>query len=545
EPVPLAAAFNDFIGINTVWQVDPPVPATTTTPFGDQKFTADLTIHYDAIDFPDDANFKEANLKVVSFDPATGKLTSYTTTLDTAKKTAAARVEGLGPYYTLGVFGPFTQKSLDFPMLRTTSSVFTGLGFLNLGTEKSSLTLTSYGEAGTKHSGSGVTNPTSATLSAAEQIPKVVHQFFNFDTNAISGWVQVRADKKSVVGFELIGDANTLDGVDVPAVLSPSIILTDIEYDPTYTTEIHIANPTNFQTNVTLELRTNAPSPVEALEVSLAPKAKLSRRIQDLFPLISKGFFGYLLVRADHDISAAELLVSRESIAALNGQILQSGISTPAKLYSAQLANGGGAYYTRLNLVNPTSKSATITIRAIGETGASLSTPVTISLGAGEQYQRDVGKVFGLNANVLTVGSLVIDSSITGIVGGVTFGDPSSANAFRSSLPLDAEPAKFAAFAQVANGSGYFTGFAVFNPNSVAANIDLKIYASAGVQTGSAKIIVAANGRTSKLLPQVVSSSEGQVGGYFTLSSDQPVSSFAVFGTTGLTALSAVPPQRP
>lgn len=62
--------------------------------------------------------------------------------------------------------------------------------------------------------------------------------------------------------------------------------------------------------------------------------------------------------------------------------------------------------------------------------------------------------MFGLNANVLTVGSLVIDSSITGVVGDVSFGDPSSGNVFRSSLPLDSEPGKFAAFAQVANGAG-------------------------------------------------------------------------------------------
>ena len=41
----------------------------------------------------------------------------------------------------------------------------------------------------------------------------------------------------------------------------------------------------------------------------------------------------------------------------------------------------------------------------------------------------------------------------------------------------------------------------------------------------------------------MVPGSDGQVGGYFTLTSDLPVASFSVFGTISLSALSAVPPQ--
>ena len=150
--------------------------------------------------------------------------------------------------------------------------------------------------------------------------------------------------------------------------------------------------------------------------------------------------------------------------------------------------------------------------------------------------------MFGLSSASLVVGSIIVDSSISSIVGDVSFGDPTSKATFRTSLPLDSNPSKFAAFAQVANGAGYFTGFAAFNPRTSPVGIDLKIYKSDGALTGSSHFTLAAGSRLSKLLPQIVPVSEGQVGGYFTLTSDQPVTSFAVFGTTTLSALSAVPP---
>ncbi len=103
--------------------------------------------------------------------------------------------------------------------------------------------------------------------------------------------------------------------------------------------------------------------------------------------------------------------------------------------------------------------------------------------------------------------------------------------------------AKTAAFAQVANGAGSFTGFAAFNPNGAAAAVTIATYAADGASTGSANLVLTAGGRVSKLLPEIVASSAGQVGGYFTMTSDLPISSFALFGTETLSALSAVPAQ--
>ena len=58
----------------------------------------------------------------------------------------------------------------------------------------------------------------------------------------------------------------------------------------------------------------------ETYETTLEAKGKAENRIEDLFPGLTKGFLGYAIVRGDYDVSAVELLVTEDSMAALNGQ---------------------------------------------------------------------------------------------------------------------------------------------------------------------------------------------------------------------------------
>ncbi len=532
-------AVQGFIGIQTTWEFDPPIVTANAS-----DFSADLTFHYDPAEFPDDPNFSEANLKVVSIDTSTGKLEVLATTLDRNAHTATARVIGLKTLYTLGVVGPFTKQTLNFPLVQSAGTTFTGFGLLNLGTAPSGLTLTAYGGKGETIAGTGVSNPASRNLAPGQQLAPLFPQLFNIADGSGPAWVQVRGDGTSVVGFELVGNAQRLDGIDALASLAPAVVLPEAELNDTYTTEVDISNPGNLPIGLNLELRSSTGDVAGTYDTVLAPKGKLVGTLLELFPSLMNPFTGYVIARGDADIVAAELVVSDQSMAALNGQPLPDAAAGPVRLFSAQLATGGGAYYTRLNVVNPTQLTATITVHAVSESGSNLASPVTFSLPAGQQYRREVGQIFGLPPGTLTVGSVVIDSSTTGVIGSVTFGDPSTANMFRASLPLDSAPATFGAFAQVANGAGYFTGAAAFNPNTVGANVTVKVFRADGTLTGSTQFPLPPSGRFSKLLPQLVPVSNGQVGGYFTIESDQPLTSFALFGTTNLSALSAVPAQR-
>ena len=530
-PEGVGSPFPDFVQTASYWQIVPPVSG--------EVFTGDLTLHYSEEDLPDDLGFFEEDLQIVSVD-SSGVFRTHETTVDLDVLTATTRVAGLESVYGLAVVGPFFERTLNFPVLRSTFDLFTGLAFLNLGIDTAGLELYAFDPAGIEYD--AAENDGVVFLEPGEQLPRLARELFDFQTSNNEGWVQVYSDTPDVVGFELLSNATVLDGVDVKAALAPTVVLTRIEYDDDRSTEIHVGNPTIFDNPVEIELWTSS-GIVETYETTLGAKEKAEHRIEDLFPGLTKGFVGYAIVRGDYDVSAVELLVTEDSMAALNGQVRIPGSSVSEELYSAQLATGGGASETRLNVVNTTGLAAGLVVRAVGENGASLAPAVNVQLGPGEQLERDVGPLFGFDSNVLTVGSIVIESSITGILGDVAFGDPSSARAFRASLPLDPRPSKTAAFAQVANGAGFFTGFAAFNPNGSATAVTIATFAANGASTGSGSLNLAAGGRVSKLLPEVVASSAGQVGGYFTVTSDLPISSFSLFGTQTLSALSAVPAQ--
>ena len=250
----------EFVSIGKFWQFDPPIPK-------DGSFIADLTLHYSSRYLPDDPNFNETAMQAVSYDPVTGDFETLPTTLDTDSKTATVRVNGLAQYYSLGVAGPFSKATLNLPIVRVDQSTFNGLAFLNFGTTPANLTMTSYTERGTLMR--GTSNPVTRTLAPSQQLPQLAPELFNFTRTGNEGWLQVKSDSASVVGFEIIGTADQLDGVDVPLSHGPAVVLSNVEHNDVYTTEIHLSNPTRFQVGLILELRNSAGARVAVRETSL------------------------------------------------------------------------------------------------------------------------------------------------------------------------------------------------------------------------------------------------------------------------------------
>jgi hypothetical protein len=131
----------------------------------------------------------------------------------------------------------------------------------------------------------------------------------------------------------------------------------------------------------------------------------------------------------------------------------------------------------------------------------------------------------------------------------VTFGDPLSER-FVASLPLDGTPATEVILSHVAQGrSGgtkpYFTGVAIYNPNSSGIEVTIEVYSETGSRTGTATKPLPPGGRISQTLPQLVPSITEQVRGYIRLrSSAGPIVAFELFGDQTPDFLSAVPPQR-
>jgi len=149
----------------------------------------------------------------------------------------------------------------------------------------------------------------------------------------------------------------------------------------------------------------------------------------------------------------------------------------------------------------------------------------------------------GINpSGPLVQGYIRLSSSSTKISGYVRFGDPRDAQ-FQTALPFVSQGRTSLLYSQVAQDDLFFTGAALINPNPDAADIFISVFDTEGVRIGAGNTRIPANGRISRLLPELIPGLPSMKKGYFKILSSRPLLSFGVFGTHSLSVLSAVPPQ--
>ena len=245
-----------------------------------------------------------------------------------------------------------------------------------------------------------------------------------------------------------------------------------------------------------------------------------------------------------------ELIETDQSLMGLN-----ASYGNPANIsYSAQLASGsdtGVGVFTNLKLVNTSSQTRVITITPYKGDGSILSTPLAnVTLQPNQTLQRDAGEMFAGSQAVSILGSLVVQADGPGVIGDVVFGDPQIAN-YAAALPLQNVLFTRAVFSQVANGQltpdpsmDCFTGIALFNPNTQATQVTLKVFDRNGNQVGNTRTVsLGPLNRISDLVENLVSGTSTLVQGYITVDSTQPLVAQQLFGNASLSFLSAVPAQ--
>ncbi len=212
--------------------------------------------------------------------------------------------------------------------------------------------------------------------------------------------------------------------------------------------------------------------------------------------------------------------------------------NSTSQLYSAQLASVPGLF-TSVKLVNTGSESRQVTLNAVSETGTNLASPVSITLAAGQAYERDAAQIFGWSAGVSKIGSLKVEADGPDVVGDVIFGD-SAGLSLAAALPLQTRLFTEGIFSQVANALGLYTGLAFYNPGDSSAQITIEVFREDGVRSGIKTISLAAGRRISQLLTEYLPATTGQIKGYVKVQSSQPLVAQQLFGAANL--LSAVPP---
>ncbi len=442
-------------------------------------------------------------------------------------------------------------NSLYFPRLvsrnasATGAGEYTGLALVNLGDREATLTFTAYSKTGDLISGPDITNPIALALGARHQLPTVDYQIFGAglpEGNSV-GWVRVGSSENRVLGFFLSFDdrLSVLDGADVSATTFRTSVITELE-DQGFT-QFHVVNPDTKPASILFELyRSDGTQRATPVSRTLDPNAVAVETFQELFPGISPQSSDYVRIVSGRGVSDLDFMgKAGQYVYALNGQDADGGATT---LYSPQYVVGGNQWRSTLSLVNLESFQGKVTVRLIGDDGAQIGLARTETIAArGKLYISDQ-KYFIDAGGKLVQGYLEIVSDGPRLAGSVVFGDQDRKQ-FASSLPLVSSLQDTVVFGQLASNATYFTGLAILNPNKTAAKVALEVFDENGGLLASGVLDIPAGHRVSQLLTQFFPGLVGQNRslGYFRLTSDQKVASFALFGTNDLSVLSAIPPQ--
>jgi len=443
------------------------------------------------------------------------------------------------------------------PYYQAQEGSFTGFAVANYSIQSANIQFRVYDVNGT--SVSFPNNPAKFTVDAGSQLAKVGHEIFGAESSTDqAGWVELTTDNPEISSFFQFGTTalTQLDGSVAFTGQAKKFYLPRVFDGPTSfrgqpaSTFVSIANPNAEPISLQLTLH--------PIDQALAA-TRAEGTLQKTRTIPGKGFFyesiseifntgieiagGFLEVEVTEGEGAIgfELiqLDNHETIIGLNASFGNSATQS----FSAQLASQEGLF-TNVNLINTTLEQRTVTLTAVGSDGTNLADPVVKILAPEEQWSEDARSLFDVQAESV-IGSLRVESDGNGVIGDVIFGDPVNFG-FAASLPLQTETFTQAVFGQVANMAGFITGLALYNPGQNDTDITIEVISAGGEMVGQSIQPLGAGLRLSKLVPELVPTSEGQVGGYIRIRSDQPVIGQLLFGALGFngipTFFSAVPP---
>jgi hypothetical protein len=457
-----------------------------------------------------------------------------------------------------------TPSKIYFPYFQGSSKRYTGLALANWGSTPADVLFTAFDDSGTRTATpAGISNPHMITIAPGAQIAMLAEQVFGLAvSDPRNGWIKAESSSSQVAGFFLDGDFDQtlLDGAVADSRTATSLYLTCARRvsgrrpGKNIKNLIDIINPGVAPAHLLFNLLDNNGASIDSASRTLLPGGRMAEDILNLFPGTSQPQAdGYISLTSDAGVAGYQAIEGEAAVYALPAQTP----STATRLYSAQFASGGGGsirYFTDLNLINLSAQTRRLSILLVGNNGIpipGITNPVTIELTPGKQARTRGESLFGLPdpalAATLVEGSLVITADGPGVIGDVVFGDPVNER-FLASLPLAGSPSSSFLFSQVAQGGGgakpYWTGIAMYNPNTVDINVTLQVYSEKGIETGAATIRLAGGARVVGVLPQLVPAISAQLRGYVRVASDRgPVVAFELFGDQEVSFLAAVSPQ--
>jgi hypothetical protein len=418
-----------------------------------------------------------------------------------------------------------------------------GLGFTNLDAQSTALKFTVTDDSGNLTSAPDITNPVTVQLNSMAQMPIVDLQLFGngLSNSNSNGWIKLERNTANTHGFFLVFDSalSFMDGANFADTRLTDFVFTDIQTDGY--NKISIVNNNSENATVTFDLVGSDGTIRNSQSRMIQDRGALTADLySDVFVGNLPNATDYVRVKSSNGVQSFDLLrQNMGDAAALTGQDISAGSTV---LYSPQYAVGG-YIRTTLSVINLDSVVGTVTFRFINESGIQLGATKTLPIAPnGKIYIEDQAFFLTTDSKTLVSGYVEITSSGVRLKGSSMFGD-SNRRSFLTALELVSSLQTSLLFSHVTSTDIYYTGLAFLNPNAADALVAIKIYDNNGSLVGSTNELLKARQRVSRTITQYIPSMIGknQSSGYVLVTSDQPIASFALFGTNDLSIMSAIP----
>ena len=442
--------------------------------------------------------------------------------------------------------------SLYFPFFQTDPGSFSGFAASNFSDSMAGLEFGAFDGDGQLQPFSR--NPSRFDLAPQNQLAQQGIEIFQAEDESHSAWVRMVADNSSIGSFFQFGssDLSWLDGGVAVSEPSRRFYFTRVLNGPealwghAAETFLSLANPTAEPVELQLTYRPNAtpwaaPSGPQGAamvrNLELPACGFVYRSVAEIYGENLSG--GYLEVEVVQGSGAVGF-----SLIDFKGQRTIIGLNASPgnpfrEAFSAQLAIVPAQVSTSFKVINVSDGERTVRFAAIGPDGGALVEPFQIVFQPGEALEQDAADLLGIAGPA--EGSLHLMASGDGIIGDAVFGNPEELS-YAAALLLQNQRFLEAVFSQVANLEGFFTGLALYFPGPGTAQVTIEVISAAGVKTGEITLQLEAGVRLSELLVDLIASTAGQVGGLILIRSDKGLVAQELFGTSGLSLLSAVPP---
>ncbi|MFQ5739796.1 MAG: DUF5719 family protein [Acidobacteriota bacterium] len=446
------------------------------------------------------------------------------------------------------------SSELNFPRLSFEENTVTALAVVNPGAQDAEVKLTVYGSDGQVLQGEGFQNPTDITVAANHQFSAVTAALFGggLDPSTVA-WIQATSPVDDLTGFFLFLDS-TAQVIDMQTVARPEffdgaalpqaafeIIFNEVRLGPEFSTELNLVNPGNATAAVELQL-IGGDNPLQGA-LQLPPKGAARLDVATFFGVGQPPPASYIIASAAVEIAGFEMIRGQGDLLGTNALPASQLLNT---IFFPQLAVLT-PFETQLVLGNYGAENAILTLSAHQPDGTLYggdrlrSNPVTRVLEGGQALREDVVEMFGFFGDETLEGWIDVQSTSQTINGSLSYANSSSGSL--AAVTTLAKGSTEAVFSHLATSLGFFTGVAILNPGSLAANVRLVALLPDGTILGSFATTIQPRHRLSRLISDLIGEAADQGGGWVFVRSDVPVYLTSLFGTLDGKVLANIPPQ--